>query len=93
MLSPYVEVGRGLPALLSSVRAFEVALGLGEEVLALLLEVVVSGDALGDPLSAVDTLAFDWLVSEDEDFPLLLAEEQALRASIMARAAESGTGR
>lgn len=92
MLSPYVEVGRGLPALLSSVRAFEVALGLGEEVLAL-LEVVVSGDALGDPLSAADTLAFDWLVSEDEDFPLLLAEEQALRASIMARAAESGTGR
>ena len=90
MLSPYVEVGRGLPALLSSVRAFEVALGLGEEVLAL-LEVVVSGDALGDPLSAVDT--FDWLVSEDEDFPLLLAEEQALRASIMARAAEIGTGR
>ena len=92
MLSPYVEVGRGLPALLSSVRAFEVALGLGKKVLAL-LEVVVSGDALSDPLSTADTLAFDWLVSEDEDFPLLLAEEQVLRASIMVRVAEIGTGR
>ena len=85
----YDDVGRGLPALLSSVRAFEVALELAEAEALVLLE----AEALGDAVSEADALALDELAAEDEDATLLTEEEQALSASTATRAAESGIAR
>lgn len=85
----YDDVGRGLPALLSSVRAFEVALELAEAEALVLLE----AEVLGDAVSEADALALDGLAAEDEGATLLTEEEQALRASTAARAAESGIAR
>ena len=85
----YDDVGRGLPALLSSVRAFEVALELAEAEALVLLET----DALGDAVSEADALALDGLAAEDEGATLFTEEEQALRASTAIRAAESGIAR
>ena len=83
----YDDVGRGLPALLSSVRAFEVALELAEAEALVLLE----AEALGDAVSEADAL--DELAAEDEGATLFTEEEQALRASTAIRAAESGIAR
>ena len=82
----YDDVGRGLPALLSSVRAFEVALELAEAEALVLLE----AEALGDAVSEADALALDELAAEDEGVTVLTEEEQALRANTATRAAESG---
>ena len=73
----YDDVGRGLPALLSSVRAFEVALELAEAEALVLLE----AEALGDAVSEAEALALDELAAEDEGVTVLTEEEQALRAS------------
>ena len=78
--------GRGLPALLSSVRAFEVALELAEAEALVLLE----AEALGDAVSEAEALALDELAAEDEGVTVLTEEEQALRANTATRAAESG---
>ena len=85
----YDDVGRGLPALLSSVRAFEVALELAEAEALVLLE----AEVLGDAVSEADALPLDELAAEDEDATLLTEEEQALSASTATRAAESGIAR
>ena len=82
----YDDVGRGLPALLSSVRAFEVALELAEAEALVLLE----AEALGDAVSEANALALDELAAEDEGVTVLTEEEQALRANTATRAAESG---
>ena len=85
----YDDVGRGLPALLSSVRAFEVALELAEAEALVLLE----AEALGDAVSEANALALDELAAEDEGVTVLTEEEQALRANTATRAAESGIAR